>query len=139
MDWIIEELAKLSLGDERLNKRAKKILRQLSRNPTDSIPVACNGAAETKATYRFFDNDQVTSEKIQEAHLKATLSRMAEHPVVLIPQDTTVLIFNTQYERKDAGPTTKDSSHGIYLHNAIAVTPDKVCEENARKCGIAGR
>lgn len=28
---------------------------------------------------------------------------------------------------KDAGPTTKDSSHGIYLHNAIAVTPDKVC------------
>lgn len=127
MDWIIEELATLSLGDKRLNKRAKKILTQLSRNPTDSIPVACSGASETKATYRFFDNDQVTSEKIQETHFEATLARMSQHSVVLIPQDTTVLSFNTQYERKDAGPTTKDSSHGIYLHSAIAVTPDKVC------------
>ena len=127
MDWIIEELATLSLGDKRLNKRAQKILTQVSQNHTDSIPVACSGAAETKAAYRFFDNDQVTSEKIQETHAEATLTRMAQHPVVLIPQDTTVLSFNTQYERKDAGPTTKNSSHGIYLHTAIAVTPDKVC------------
>lgn len=127
MDWIIEEFGKLSLGDKRLNKRAKKILRHLSHNPTDSIPVACRGAAETKATYRFFDNDQVIPEKIQEAHREATLARMEQHSVVLIPQDTTVLSFNTQYERQDAGPTTTDSSHGIYLHAAIAVTPDKVC------------
>lgn len=127
MDWVIEELSKLSLGDKRLNKRAKKILSQLSRNPTDSIPVACSGAAETKAAYRFFDNDQVTSEKIQEAHFEATLSRMKEHPTVLIPQDTTVLNFTTQHERKDSGPTTMDSSRGIFLHTAIAVTPDKVC------------
>ncbi|MBA3662289.1 MAG: hypothetical protein H0W64_11195 [Gammaproteobacteria bacterium] len=35
---------------------------QLSHNPTDSIPVACNGAAETKAAYRFF------------GHLMATLT-----------------------------------------------------------------
>ena len=127
MDWIIEELATLSLGDKRLNKRAKKILAQLSRNPTDSIPVACSGAAETKATYRFFDNDQVTPDKIQETHLEATLARMAQHSVVLIPQDTTVLNFSKQYHRQDAGPTTKDSTHGIYLHSAIAITPDKVC------------
>ncbi len=110
MDWTIKELTKLSLGDKRLNKRAQKILTQLSRNPTDSIPTACRGAAETKATYRFFDYNQVTSEKIQEAHREATLIRMAQYPVVLIPQDTTVLSLNTQYERKDAGPTTKDSS-----------------------------
>jgi len=30
MDWIIEELAKLSLGDKRLNKRARTILAQLA-------------------------------------------------------------------------------------------------------------
>ena len=48
MDWIIEELATLSLGDKRLDKRAKKIMAQLSRNPTDSIPVACSGARVKK-------------------------------------------------------------------------------------------
>lgn len=127
MDWIIEELAMLSLGDKRLNARAHKVLGQLSRNPTDSIPAACSGASETKAAYRFFDNDQVSSEKIQQTHLEATLARMSHHSVVLIPQDTTVLNFSTQYDRRDAGPTTKGSTHGIYLHSAIAVAPDKVC------------
>jgi len=126
MDWIIEELATLCLGDKRLNKRAQRILAKLSKNPTDSIPAACSGADETKATYRFFDNEQVTPEKIQATHLDATLSRMAQQKVVLIPQDTTVLNFSTQYNRDDAGPTTKVTTRGIYLHTAIAITPDKV-------------
>jgi len=116
MEWINKEFATLTIGDKRLEKRAKKVLAQLSNNPTDSIPAACNGAAETKAAYRFFDNEQVTPEKIQSTHLEATLTRMSSHPVVLLPQDTTVLNFSTQYERKDAGPTTKDSTKGIHLH-----------------------
>ncbi len=127
MDWITEELASLSLGDKRLDNRAHKLLTQLSRNPTDSIPVACSGAGETKAAYRFFDNNHASSQKIQESHYEATLARMGQHDVVLIPQDTTVLNFSTQHNRRDAGPTTKDSTHGIYLHSAIAVTPEKVC------------
>ena len=127
MDWIAKELVNLSLGDKRLDDRAHKVLIYLSNNPTDSIPVACSGAAETKAAYRFFDNKHVTAEKIQEIHRKKTLNRMSKHDVVLIPQDTTVLNFSTQKERKDAGPTTKNSTHGIYLHSSIAVTPDKVC------------
>jgi len=127
MDWVIKELVSLNLGDKRLNVRAQKILEQLSCNPTDSIPVACAGAAETKATYRFFDNDHVTPEKIQEAHLEATYKRMAGHPVVLIPQDTTMLNFSKQDARNDVGPTMHDLCKGMYLHSAIAVTPEKIC------------
>lgn len=127
MSWAVEELASLSLGDERLNKRGQRILSQLSNNPTDSIPVACQGAAETKAAYRFFDNKYVTAEKIQETHFNSTLTRIAEHPIVLIPQDTTVLNFTNQFERKDAGPTTREGTNGMFLHCAIAVTPEKVC------------
>ena len=85
MDWVIEELANFSLGDERLNKRAQTILSQLSHNPTDSIPVACQGAAETKAVYRFFDNEKVSAEKIQETHFDSILARIEKQPVVLIP------------------------------------------------------
>jgi hypothetical protein len=127
MDWVVDELANLSLGDKRLNKRAEKILKLLSRNPTDSIPTACRGAAETKAAYRFFDNEQVSPEEIQETHCRMTLERMSHHSVVLIPQDTTVLNFSGQQKRQDAGPTTKDSTRGIHLHCAIAMTPEKVC------------
>ncbi len=127
MSWAMEELATLSLGDERLNKRAQKILSQLSHNPTDSIPVACQGAAETKAAYRFFDNEKVSSEKIQETHFDSMLARIEKQPVVLIPQDTTVLNFTNQFERDDAGPTVRENTKGMYLHCAIAVTPENVC------------
>lgn len=127
MDWIPEEFSMLSFGDKRLKKRAEKVLAHLSHNPTDSIPTACRGSGETKAAYRFFDNDRVTPEKIYKTHFEASLARMQEHPVILIPQDTTVLNFSTQYDRKDAGPTTKNSTKGINLHCAIAVTPEKVC------------
>lgn len=127
MDWITEELAILSFGDKRLDKRSQKVLKKLSCNATESIPTACGSAGETKAAYRFFDNDRVTPEKIQRSHFEATLGRMSQHPIILIPQDTTVLNFTTQYERTDAGPTIKDSTKGIYLHCAIAVTPQKNC------------
>jgi hypothetical protein len=127
MDWIIEELSKLSLGDKRLKERAHKVLGQLSRNPTDSIPTACVRAGETKAAYRFFDNDRVTPGKIDETHFEATLARMQSYPVLLIPQDTTVLNFSGQQARKDAGPTTKDSTKGMNLHCALAITPEKIC------------
>lgn len=127
MDWVIEELATLSLGDERLNKRAQTILAQLSSNPTDSIPVACQGAGETKAAYRFFDNEKVKAEKILETHFNSMLNRIEKQSVILIPQDTTVLNFTNHIERTDAGPTVRDGTKGMFLHCAIAVTPEKVC------------
>lgn len=127
MDWIIEELGGLSLGDKRLDRRAQKILGHLSGHATDSIPTACRSAAEIKAAYRFFANDQVTPEKINQVHRECTLSRMETEAIVLIPQDTTVLHFNSQYERKDTGPTNQDFAKGMFLHCALAVTPEKVC------------
>lgn len=123
----MNELAGLSLGDKRLDKRAKRVLSQLSSNSADSIPVACGGAAETKAAYRFFDNGNVEAEKIHATHFEATLDRMKSEPVVLIPQDTSVLNFTSQHQRHDAGPTTKEATKGMHLHCAIAVTPEKVC------------
>ncbi len=81
---------------------------------TESVPAACGSAAETKAAYRFFANDQVTPEKINKPHEESTLSRMREHSIILI-----------QYQRKDTGPTTKDSTKGMHLHCALAVLLDE--------------
>jgi hypothetical protein len=100
MDWIIEELGNISLGDKRLDRRAQKVLGHLSGHATDSIPAACGSAAEIKAAYRLFANHQVTSEKVNQAHRECTLNRMRREAIVLIPQDTTELHFNSQYDRK---------------------------------------
>ncbi len=62
--WIIEEMATANLGDARLNHRVGNILEMLSRKPPESIPVTAKSWAETKAAYRFFDNAEVTKEKM---------------------------------------------------------------------------
>ncbi len=50
--WAVKEFKSISLGDKRLNKRAIKLLSNLGHQPLTSIPDACKGWSETKATYR---------------------------------------------------------------------------------------
>ena len=47
------EFRNLDLGDERIKKRAVKLLETLAKSPKSSIPQACQGWAETQATYGF--------------------------------------------------------------------------------------
>ncbi len=49
MDWAEAELETISMGDKRLNQRAKQLLSRVGDKPTISIPGACNGWSETKA------------------------------------------------------------------------------------------
>lgn len=66
------ELSGCRFGDERLTKRAKKLADTLSQMPNVSIPAALKSKADIEACYRFFDNEQVTPEKILQPHIEAT-------------------------------------------------------------------
>ena len=59
-DWVIEEFLNLELGDQRLEERSRRLMRQLSGNPTDSIPTACASWSDLKAAYRLFANVNLT-------------------------------------------------------------------------------
>ncbi|XHO96847.1 transposase [Azospirillum sp. A26] len=52
--WIEDELAGCRLGDERLERRLSTLLDQMSGAMGDSIPLACQDWANTKAAYRVF-------------------------------------------------------------------------------------
>jgi hypothetical protein len=49
----------LDLGDKQRTARLIKLCGQLSAMPESSINQACGDWAETKAAYRFFQNDNV--------------------------------------------------------------------------------
>jgi len=66
--WAEIEFRNLNLGDERLNQRAVKLIETFAKSPKLSIPQACQGWAETQATYRFYANENVTWEKLLGAH-----------------------------------------------------------------------
>lgn len=94
MSWAAEELARIDLGDQRLNARSVQLLKCLSEKPTASIPVACRGWAETVAAYRFLAHEEISWRDILQPHVDCALTRMRRQPVVLCIQDTTELDFN---------------------------------------------
>lgn len=123
-NWVTEEFAGMDLGDERRNKRAKTLMERLAAKPMASIPMACNGWAETIGAYRFLGNDEVDWREILAPHWAQTEQRMGAHAVVLCLQDTTELDFNGQ-EIAGLGPLNYEARRGMYLHPTYAVTPQR--------------
>lgn len=122
---IAEELEGIDLGDERLNKRGKKVLEALAANPEASINAACQGWTETLAAYRFFDNAGVSSEQLLSPHREATLGRIQKQPVALVVQDTTELDF-TDHPPRGVRCLNRETRFGLYHHAHLAATPDKL-------------
>ncbi len=56
MSALAAERDGIDLGDQRLNRRARRVLATLGDKPTVSIPAA-GGWRETRAAYRLFDYD----------------------------------------------------------------------------------
>jgi hypothetical protein len=125
--WIEDELATAEFGDRRLKKRAGLLLDRMGGHPQLSIPAACRGWAETAAAYRFFANEKVTAERVLKPHQDATVRRMAEHEVVLVPQDTSELDYTGHDETKGLGPLNWEERIGLFKHTALVVTPGRLC------------
>jgi Transposase DNA-binding/Transposase Tn5 dimerisation domain/Transposase DDE domain len=123
--WVREEMATADLKDKRLKARLIRILSGLAERPVASIPAACGGHTETVAAYRFFDNDNVTCERILQPHFEATRQRMAAQQVALLVADTTELdLTRPQQQVEGAGPMDSVARRGAYLHLTEAFTPD---------------
>lgn len=125
--WAAQEMLTANLGDERLNRRAARVLSQLAKSPQESVPSALQSWPETLAAYRFFDNDKVTPEKVLEPHRDATLDRVKQFPVVLCIQDTTELDYTSKPQIQGLGPLTYESGLGLYIQPTLAVTPERLC------------
>jgi len=125
-EGIAAELSGICLGDERLNKRSVVVIEALAADPQASINGACDGWSDTLAAYRFFDNEAVSPEQILQPHREAAQRRMREHPVVLLPQDTTELDY-TRHPPKDARCLNIAERRGLFQHVQLAVTPDRLC------------
>lgn len=70
--WLDRELADCDFKDERLGKRFRSLIEQLSSSPGDSIPLVCQDWANIKAAYRFLGNDHVSEAEIRGGHFWAT-------------------------------------------------------------------
>lgn len=126
-EWYIKEINDVNFGDKRLDSRLRHLISTMSNSSEESIPQAFNSWGETLAAYRFFNNKNVTPEKILSTHYESTLERIQKESVVLIPQDTTEINFTGRKKIKDMGCLSSEQSQGFFMHPSIAITPEKVC------------
>jgi len=133
-EWIAEELKGSLFPDRRLGRRLQKVVGQLSGGLGQSIPMACQDWASTKAAYRFFASKRVNEARILAGHFQATLARYAatEGPILVL-HDTTEF----SYQREDpsaigfvgktpTAPEGRSRMHticGILMHSSLVVTP----------------
>jgi hypothetical protein len=133
--WFERELEGSEFQDARLRKRFGTLLEQLWRGMGQTIPLACQDWASTKAAYRFMDNDRVSEQDILSGHFQATVQRFAttDGPI-LVHQDTTT--FSYERERPEligyAGSAITSAQRrgrakpspqcGILMHSSLAVT-----------------
>jgi hypothetical protein len=94
--------------------------------PNGSIPQNSGGKAESKAAYRFYDDEDVEPEQIQAGHLQATVKRLKGYPVILAVQDTSELNYTAHPGVKGLGYLSEEEQHGMYVHSTLAVTPQRV-------------
>ena len=98
--WIERELAGCRFADERLGRRLRALLGQMAGAMGESIPLACQDWANTKAAYRFFANDRVSEGEILGGHFRSTRGRAAGGGgPILVLHDT------TEFSYRGGGPS----------------------------------
>jgi hypothetical protein len=99
--WIDREIAGCEFEDVRLGRRFRNLLEQICDAVGESIPLACQDWANTKAAYRFLANDRVNEEDILSGHFQASRGRFASSKgFIFVLHDTTDFPF--QRESREA-------------------------------------
>lgn len=124
-NWAQKEFGTCRIYDQRLKDRLFTIADSFFNRPLANIPEASGSAKACKGSYRFFNNKKVTMDVILTPHVESTITRIKQHPVVLVPQDTTILNYNHPHTT-GLGPTgvINDKSVGMLLHDTVAFTPN---------------
>jgi len=133
--WIDEELAGCQFADARLDRRFRTLVARLSEGIGESIPMACQDWAATKAAYRFFSNERVSERQILEGHFQATRERFqATAGTALVLHDTTEFSFQREKTQpigmtgltcsggEKKGRPRMHTVCGILMHDSLVVT-----------------
>jgi hypothetical protein len=135
--WIDRAIAGCRFADERLGRRLRALLGQMAGAMGESLPLACQDWAATKAAYRFFANDRVSEGEILGGHFRSTRDRAAgtDGPIMVL-HDTTEFSYRRRRPER-VGQTCRVTSGkakkgrfrqhtvcGLLMHASLAVTAE---------------
>jgi hypothetical protein len=135
--WLDAELHACNFADVRLGKRFRIVLERFSQGLGETIPLACQDWASTKAAYRFFSNRRVSEQEILAGHFQATRARFhVTEGWVLVLHDTTEFSFQREDSlaigvtksvnsgKDPAGRLRMHTVCGLLMHSSLVLTTE---------------
>jgi hypothetical protein len=120
---MLEDLSRADLGDPRRVSRAQRVLERLAAKPDASLPDALVTNAELEGAYRLFNNEQVSFERLFDAHALGTAERARGSKLVLAIHDTTQCMFR-HADPKEVG-YLNTGKPGFPLHLTLLVDTEE--------------
>ena len=109
--WGMSEFSNVTLGDKRLTDRLIRMVDSFANKPESSINQACESWAETKAAYRFFQNENVKECEILDAHITKTIERIKNYDRILVIQDTSYITYTNHKKTTGLGILTRTGTN----------------------------
>ena len=121
--WAELNFGDLDLGHAKRNERAIATAAAFAANPGKSIPQTFGNWYQTKETYKFFANSEITPDDLQARHRELTMERLNQPGIYLVVEDTTEPSWNGKKKRPGLGPVGdgKSTKQGFQLHSSLAV------------------
>jgi hypothetical protein len=121
-------------GDSRLVSRYQKIISNLSKDLTQSLPAVFASRSQAQATYRFFDNKNVNIQKmlhLQHRKLTELFNQFKDPPIIKTQRflwvcDGSELDFTKKKSATKLGPLNYRRQMGMLLHSSILTTDQGV-------------
>ena len=114
------EFESVNLGDERRNRRVRRVVETIARRPAAGFPSAFDNEAELEAFYRLVNNDAVQLSALQEPHREESWRRASEFGgAVLVAHDTSEFSYVGEAERE--GLSRRGDHQSFHGHFAVAL------------------
>lgn len=115
----------LDFGDVRRNERFVTIVDNLSTQPGSSIPKQNGNWYDTKATYSFFKNEDVTLGSLQQTIQAYGASQIGDINRVLIAHDMSNISYN-ELKAEGLGYLANKEGRGIICYSGIAISDEGI-------------
>jgi hypothetical protein len=120
--WAEHHFGAVALGDARRDRRLVRSAAALAQRPEASFPQLFDWN-DLRGFYRLCDQPTATLPVLQGPHWQQTRQAMAQHPLVLILHDTTLLDYTAHPALTGAGPIGDGNGRGFLQHNSLALVP----------------
>src|SRR3954466_12880807 len=90
----VQDFPDLDLGDIRRDERLVTIINNVSTQPGASIPQHNDSWSDTKATYEFFKNEQISIGQLEKAIQRYGGSQLDQQSSVLLIHDISNISYN---------------------------------------------